>query len=174
MSGSQLCLKEHNKHSTCDWVDRDYATRLWNQLLRQRFPSRASLLTVRNGGYVVEMFDGGRRYWGAQCFAAGPPGSLDVWLCQYNAAGRRLREFMLLRITRHAGERMFQRLRTNSAEDLTRTATEALYTMLRDRSLWPDKAAQGDEMTLRLPWGYFHAIADGGCWVCKTFIDGEP
>jgi hypothetical protein len=159
-----------NQKSTCAWVDEGYSRRLWGQLLRQRFPSRATLLTVRNGGYVIEMCEMGRRFWGAQCFAAGPGNSLDVVLAMYSAAGRRLREHILLRITEHAGQRMFQRLRTNSSEDLARTAVEALYTLLQDRALWPENTRQGTEAKIALPWGLFHLVADGGMWVAKTFI----
>jgi hypothetical protein len=159
-----------NQHSTCPWVDEAYARRLWAQLLKRPFPNRASLLTVRSRAEVLEVRIDGKRYWAARCFAAGPNDGLDVMLVTYRARGTRYQEYTLLRITAHAGRRMFQRLRTNSALDVASTAEEALFTLLRNRELWPEDARQGEETELALPWGYFHLVADGGVWIAKTFI----
>jgi hypothetical protein len=124
-----------NQHSTCEWVDDAYSRRLWAQLLLRRFPHRASLLTVRNGGDVIELRVRGRRFWGAQVFAIGPNESLDMVSVVYDGAGRRISESVILRISRHAGRRLFMRLRTNAAEDLARTAVVALCALLRNREL---------------------------------------
>jgi hypothetical protein len=165
--------KPHNQNSTCEWVDEAYSRRLWAQLLARRFPNRATLLTVRNGGYVIEGREKGRRYWMAEVFAPGPGNALDVMYVVYDAAGRRIDERTVLRITEHAGQRMFQRLRTNSAADLARTASEALYAVQANRALWPEDARQGEEAELPLSWGRFHLVADGGVWVAKTFIPAD-
>lgn len=163
-------MKRPNPNSTCSWVDEAYSRRLWAQLLQLRFPNRATLLTVRNGGHVTGIREKGQRFWWADVFAAGPNNALDAMFVVYDAAGRRIEESTVLRITEHAGQRMFQRLRTNSAEDLARTATEALYAVQKNEALWPQEARQGEEAELPLPWGRFHLVADGGMWVAKTFI----
>lgn len=160
----------HNRNSTCEWVDEPYSCRLWAQLLARRFPNRATLLTVRNGGRVFEGKEKGRRYWAAEVFAAGPGNSLDMMYVLYDPAGRRIGERTMLRITEHAGQRMFQRLRTNSAQDLAGAAVEALEAVQENRALWPQDAQQGAQAELPLPWGRFHLVADGGMWIAKTFI----
>jgi hypothetical protein len=164
-----------NANSTCDWVDEPYARRLWAQLLRGRFPNRATLLTVRLGARVTEHRGRpGRRYWCARCFAAGPGETLDLLFCGYNACGRRRFEHLLLRITAHAGRRMFQRLRTNSSIDVADTALAALERLVCNEDLpLPWAVEPGAECALALPWGRFPLVADGGVWIAKTFIPAE-
>jgi len=159
-----------NQNSTCEWVDEAYARRLWAQLLARPFPNRTALWTVRLGAEVTQQRIDKKRYFVAQCFAAGVNDSLDVMFCVYRANGKQWYEQTVLRITAHAGRRMFQRLRTNSALDVANTAEEALFTVLRNRRLWPERARQGEERELVLPWGHFHLVADEGIWIAKTFV----
>jgi hypothetical protein len=159
-----------NQNSTCAWVDESYARRLWAQLLKARFPNRASLLTVRLGAEVVAQRMDGKRYWLALCFAPGPRNALDLMLAAYNARGARFSEQVVLRITAHAGRRMYQRLRTNSRADIARTAAAALDRVIQDDGLMPWRTEPRGERELALPWGRFHLVADGGMWVAKTFV----
>jgi hypothetical protein len=164
-----------NPYSTCEWVDEAYSKRLWGRLVRRAMsvPSgaRRSLLTVRKHAYEVVKVGGQERGWMAILFVPGPEGALELLAAAFDRNGRFLRDRRLLRISQHAGQRLFERLRTNSDEDLLDTLRAALVALMDSGALEVEehkvKAA-----TVNLPWGKLHLATDLGekMWTAKTFI----
>lgn len=167
-----------NLHSTAEWVDEPYSRRLWQQLLKRSDlagKTTGCLLTARKHAWHV--FPHGKaRDWGLIFLLPGPhAGWLDLALLVYRREGQFVTRQVLMRISRHAGERLFERLRTNSAEDLFQTLVQALlrlpHYLIKDfRVHVPADAAP----EIQLPWGTLHGVVDAGVWVAKTFIPVKP
>jgi len=170
-----------NEHSTCEWVDEAYSKRLWGQLLRrvdnQPAGARRSLLTVRRS--AIDVWKGrsnGQVVWGAALLVPGPGRALDFVVVRYSRDGRFECDQVLLRISGHAGERLFERLRTNSDEDLLDTVTQALVVVIKGGAVnagaWRKVHPHHAGLEVLLSWGSLFMVPDDGLWVSTTFIPG--
>lgn len=192
-------LQHRRQENTTDWVDPAYSARLANQLhaaIRNQGELRASLRAMRESvAYVTEY--------------KLPDGSFSVWALdtslfhathlllsgyRYDALGRLDRKSLwgnsqgCIYITRHAAQRLYQRLRTNSRDDF-KGVIQILTTLP-----CVDVVDLGRLKALEFPgFGRFELVVDrlkeaqqqvdawafAGCpaihvpatWVVKTFID---
>jgi hypothetical protein len=71
--------------------------------------ARRSLLTVRKYADVVYQERSKGREWFVDLFAPAGNGALDMAAVMYDRDGRFIIETCLLRITQHAGQRLFER-----------------------------------------------------------------
>ncbi len=111
------------------------------------------------------------RKWLATLFLAAANGALDFTAVMYDRNGRFLHRRCFLRITQHAGQRLFERLRTNSDEDVLDALRWAILTFSQ-RHAWNPVGSRKAEVIL--PHGTLHVVADAGCWVATTFIPLKP
>lgn len=159
-------MAARHQQSTCEWVDEAYSRRLWGQLVqRADRAARAcgTLLTVRKYAWAVTQSRHSHR-WSAILLVPGPGSMLDFVGVYYTRDGRRDDQRVMLRISEHAGHRLFERLRTNSSDDLIMTVVAAFLKAL-------DSEFKNDE--LHLDWGTLYGVMDGGVWVAKTFIPNK-
>ncbi len=168
-----------NERSTCEWVDEAYSKRLWGQLLRradsQPAGARRCLLTVRR--YAIDRWkSGGPRAWTVTLLIPAPGRALDLVVAQYTRDGHYIGECTFMRISGHAGERLFERLRTNADEDLLDTVKQALVIIIQGGAAnvraWQAEHQQHSGIRVNLPWGHLILVPDEGLWVAKTFIPG--
>lgn len=173
-------MTDPNENSTCEWVDEAYSRRLWARLVKQAeaIPplARRSLLTVRAHAHRIwKEREGRHHYWSALTFKLAPFGALDFTMTLYDRNGRFKEERVALRISQHAGQRLFERLRTNSEKDLIETLGAAILVLVKANGpLIAGEFDAGTETEACLPWGTLHLVADGGGWVAKTFIPMKP
>jgi hypothetical protein len=164
-----------NPNSTCEWVDEAYSKRLWGRLVRRvdSMPPtcRRSLLTVRKHADEVWQDRSRGHEWFAALFVPAANRALDLVAVKYDRNGRFKNEAHLLRISQHAGQRLFERLRTNSVEDVLDTLRSAVLTFSQHNALKPIK---GQEAKVVVPHGTLHVVADAGLWLARTFIPAKP
>jgi hypothetical protein len=165
-----------NQNSTCEWVDESYSRRLWGQLLRRAdsIPptARRSLATVRRHALYVFRENSKGREWFVNIFVPAEANrALDLMLLRYDRNGRFKNEMCLLRLSQHAGQRLFERLRTNSVDDVFLTLCHAVFAFSRCNALTPIGFRTAEVV---LPHGTLHVVADAGVWVAKTFIPAKP
>jgi hypothetical protein len=159
-----------NENSTCEWVDEAYSRRLWGQLVKRAdlaAKATGTLWTARQYGWCLKKAGGGHDY-GGWFLLPGPGSMLDFVFIGFTRNGHRIAPpATLMRISEHAGQRLFERLRTNSAEDLMNTLGIALvhYSRVTDRE-YP----RLEDDSLSLPWGTLHGVVDQSVWTAKTFI----
>jgi hypothetical protein len=164
-----------NPDSTCEWVDEAYSKRLWGQLVRRAdsIPptARRSLSTVRKHANEVTQYSDKGREWFVSLFVPAASRALDLVGVMYDRNGRFKNEKIFLRISQHAGQRLFERLRTNSVEDVLDALRYAVIAFVQHNALRP---IEFQEAEVLLPHGTLHVVADEGLWVAKTFIPTKP
>ena len=171
--------------NTATWVDPGYAKRLARQhedMLRQPLELR-TLRDLRASGYLLReqpgVKTGNGMKTGIRCWYLDPTTSatgLGIFTVDFDARSlRALRRSTLtpalIKITRHAHERMFERMRTNSWAEIRNA--------LRILSLLPRPELIAEEADVETDHGTFHCvseISESGrvelelVWVAKTFI----
>jgi len=164
-----------NQHSTCEWVDEAYSRRLWARLLRRAdsIPptSLRSFATVRKHALYVRQDNSKGHDWFVNIFVPAADRALELVFVQYDRNGRLTNSGRLLRISQHAGQRLFERLRTNSVEDVFDTLCHAVMVFIHHKALSP---IEFQEAEVVLAHGILHVVADAGLWVAKTFIPAKP
>jgi hypothetical protein len=104
-------------------------------------------------------------------FAPAANRALYLVILQYDRNGRLKHSGRLLRISQHAGQRLFERLRTNSIDDVFDTLCGAVLAFIQHNELSPKEFREAEVV---LPHGTLHVVADAGLWVAKTFIPAKP
>ncbi len=181
------------RENTTSWVDEGYSQRLARQAVEGVRPADESagktLLTLasirRSPLYLAERpgkvgfgMKRGTRVWhvdGADTFAG-----MGIYSLDYDQHGKAMLRSMFsppsVVITRHALQRLFQRLRTNSFDEVARKALAPLVDLAD-----PDRPGLEGQIVV-VGQGHFVAVSEVASvtyghqrvvWVLKTFIDKE-
>jgi hypothetical protein len=173
-----VTLDAANHSSTTEWVDEAYSKQLWGRLLRRAdsIPptSLHSFWSVRKHGLYVWQDSSKGRERGVMIFVPAANRALELVFIKYDRNGQQvIRSGRLMGISQHAGQRLYERLRTNSVEDVFDTLCGAVLAFIQHNAINPIEF-QGVEKRVLLPHGILHVVADAGLWVAKTFIPTKP
>jgi hypothetical protein len=164
-----------NEISTCEWADETYSRRLWGRLLRRAdsTPNTAlrSFGTVRKHALYVWQDNSKDHEWYVNIFVPAANGALDLVAVKYDRNGRLKKAGCLLRISQHAGQRLFERLRTNSVDEVFDTLCRAVLIFIRNDAMRPVELQEAEVV---MAHGTLHVVADAGLWLAKTFIPAKP
>jgi len=170
-------MAKGSANSTCAWVDEAYSRRLWGRLVRRADSIPPSSLgyfsTARKYALYVRQDNSKGHEWYVNIFVPAANGALDLVFVDYDRDRRFKRAGYLMRVSQHAGQRLFERLRTNSVDDVFDTLCGAVLAFLQNDTISP-REFQGVEKRVVLPHGNLHVVADEGLWVAKTFIPTKP
>lgn len=180
--------------NTTSWVDESYSRRLANQTvetLRPNVGHSATWILSLSGARAAPHYLAERkvragfsvtkrntRIWHVDTSDAYP--GLGIFIAEYDHKGRLIRDSLtsppVVAISKHALQRLYERLRTNSFDDVVRKALAPLADV-------PPAACPEQEAEVVLPGiGRFHAVSSMAlssmgkawpAWMLKTFIAKE-